>query len=271
MPGIEVVLECRRLVKIYQSATGRVEAVRGVDLELVAGTRTAVVGPSGSGKSSLLRMLGGLDQPTAGEVVLAGTDLFGLSESRRAKLRSRLLTHVYQRPSENLLSHLTAEQQLIRLARGRRRSRVVPETLELLGLAHRSDHLPAELSGGEQQRLAFARTVVAGHRVVIADEPTAQLDESSAEGVLQTIELLARRDVTVLVASHDPRVFARMDQVVTLRDGAVASIASADSELAVIDRAGRLQLPPEVQSHYPSRKAKVIFDPETGRLTIDPP
>lgn len=273
MRGTEVVLECQRLVKVYQSVTGRVEAVRGVDLSITAGSKTAVVGPSGSGKSSLLRILGGLDTPTAGHVSLAGHDLFELSEGNRAKVRSQLVTHVYQRPSENLLGHLTARQQLSRLASSHSSQRGIGpgDVLDLLGLSPRADHRPSQMSGGEKQRLAFARAVVAGHHLVIADEPTAQLDETSANEVLSAMDLLSKRNVTVLVASHDPRVFETMDQIVTLRDGALASITSRGSELAVIDRAGRLQLPPEVQAHYPGRTARVSFDPETGRMTIDPP
>ena len=271
MPA-DTIVSCEHLVKVYDSPTGRVQAVRGVDLDIGRGQVVAVVGPSGSGKSSLLRMLAGLDHPTAGRVTVDGTDLHSLRPGRRARARARLLTHVYQRPSDNLLSHLTAHQQLLRLARNGSASSVpVARALDLLELAHRRDHTPSTMSGGEQQRLAFARAVVAGHRLVIADEPTAQLDGDSVEAVLLTIFTLAEHGITVLVATHDRRVIERMHEVVLLRDGAVASITAGGSELAVIDRAGRLQLPPSVQEHFPGRRARLSWDDDGDHLRVDPP
>lgn len=272
MRASEPLIACEHLVKVYDSPTGRVQAVRGVDLEFERGVPTAIVGPSGSGKSSLLRMLAALDQPTAGLVTVAGEDLNGMRPGRRARRRGRLLTHVYQRPLDNLLGHLTAAQQLLRLARPRSQADdVVRGALSELGLEARRHHTPAEMSGGEQQRLAFARAVVAGHELVIADEPTAELDSDSAAAVLDTIDLLSDRGVTVLLATHDPRVLGRMAHVVMLRDGAVASVTTAGTELAVIDRSGRLQLPPDVRSRFPGRKAQLTWDDATGRLTVDPP
>ncbi|MDX1689472.1 MAG: ATP-binding cassette domain-containing protein [Acidimicrobiia bacterium] len=270
MPSTDLLVSCEHLVKVYDSPTGRVQAVRGVDLELPRGVKAAVVGPSGSGKSSLLRMVAGLDRPTAGLVTIAGTDLSALRPGRRARVRAELLTHVYQRPAANLLAHLTAYQQLDRIARPRRdRTVVVGDVLERLGLGHRVDHVPAALSGGEQQRLAFARAAVADHRLVIADEPTAQLDPDSAAAVLDTIDYLAERGTTVLIATHDHRVLGRLDEIVTLRDGAVASIVRGGTELAVIDRSGRLQLPPHVLEHFPERSARLDWDGES--LSVDPP
>jgi putative ABC transport system ATP-binding protein len=127
------------------------------------------------------------------------------------------------------------------------------------------------MSGGEQQRLAFARAVVAGHRLVIADEPTAELDAASAETVLDTVDTLAASGVTVLLATHDPRVLRRIDQVVTLRDGAIASITRRGTELAIIDRSGRLQLPPEVRARFPDRTAVLEWDDDEDTLRVDPP
>jgi putative ABC transport system ATP-binding protein len=138
------VVVCNSLVKVYEAALGRVQAVRGVDLSIGRAVTTAVVGPSGSGKSSLLRMLAALDQPTAGSATINGIDLNAARPGRRARLRSRLVTHVYQRPSDNLLGHLTAHQQLSRLTS--RRS-LVTDAIEALGIAHRAEHLPAEMSG----------------------------------------------------------------------------------------------------------------------------
>lgn len=269
MPA-EPVLRCDHLVKVYDAPTGRVQAVRGVDLEIHAGSITAIVGPSGSGKSSLLRMLAGLDRPTAGVATVAGIDLNSLRPGRRAKERARLLTHVYQRPTDNLLDHLTAAQQLWRIARPRSVT-AVDAALAALDLGHRRDHVPAEMSGGERQRLAFARAAVAHHALVIADEPTAQLDGAAATATLDTMARLAADGITVLVATHDPRLLDRVDQVVTLRDGAVASVAAGGTELAVIDGSGRLQLPPEIRDRFPERRAAIRWDEDTGRMIVERP
>ncbi|MGF1668313.1 MAG: ABC transporter ATP-binding protein [Acidimicrobiia bacterium] len=270
--GDNVILRCDHLVKVYDSPTGRVQAVRGVDLEIEAGSLSAVVGPSGSGKSSLLRMLAGLDRPTAGLVTVDGIDLNALRPGRRARTRAGLLTHVHQNPTDNLLSHLTAGQQLWRIARPRSDAgRVTSEALEALGLASRRDHTPSELSGGECQRLAFARAAVAGHRLVIADEPTAQLEGSSTTATLAAMSHLTAQGVTVLVATHDPRLLAQVDQVVTLRDGAVASVSSAGTELAVIDGSGRLQLPPDIRQRFPERRARVSWDEGAGHMVVERP
>lgn len=268
---------CRHLTKVYVTTSGRVLAVRGIDLEVEGGVTTAIVGPSGSGKSSLLRMLAALEPPTAGSVEIAGTDLFALSARDRAHRRGALLTHVYQRPTDNLISHLTARQQLRRLLDERERSGLdhdadtIADTLATLGLAHRIDHRPIEMSSGEQQRLALARAAVAGHRLVIADEPTAQLDPGNTQAVIETIEHLATRGVTVIVATHDQRVLPHVQQVVTLRDGAVASVTADGERLAVIDRSGRLQLPVEAIDRFGERRAVVEFDPESDEVRIRRP
>jgi putative ABC transport system ATP-binding protein len=266
------ILRCDHLVKFYDTPSGRVQAVRGVDVQLAPGVTAAVVGPSGSGKSSLLRMLAGLDRPTAGTVLLDGIDLWQLSERARARARARLLTHVYQRPSDNLFGHLTAEMQLGRLVPGAGTgSSVITEWLDVLGLSHRRRHTPEQMSGGERQRLAFARAAVAGHRVVIADEPTSQLDTESARSVMDAVGALAGRDVTVLLATHDRRVLDRVDQVIALRDGAVATVTSAGSELAVIDGSGRLQLPPELQRRFPDRRVRLVWDDGSEHVRLEEP
>lgn len=268
----EPILRCDHLVRFYDTPSGRVQAVRGVDLEIWPGMTVAVVGPSGSGKSSLLRMLAALDRPTAGVVLLDGVDVWQLPESARARRRAQLLSHVYQRPSDNLFGHLTAEMHLARVApRGASGAAVIEEWIELLGLANRRDHLPAEMSGGERQRLAFARAAVAGHRLVIADEPTSQLDTASAQAVMGVVGQLADRGVTVLFATHDRRVLDHVDQVVALRDGAVATVTSAGSELAVIDRSGRVQLPTVLLDRFPDRRVRLVWSEDGDRVELERP
>jgi putative ABC transport system ATP-binding protein len=271
-PVVEPVLRCDHLVKFYDTPSGRVQAIRGVDLELARGVTAAVVGPSGSGKSSLLRMLAGLDRPTAGLVLLDGVDLWQIGERARAKRRARLLTLVHQRPGDNLFAHLPASLQLRRVApSGVAADAVVAEWLELLGLSDRADHLPAAMSGGERQRLAFARAAVAGHGLVIADEPTSQLDSVSARSVMDAVDLLASRGGTVLVATHDRRVLDRVGEVIALRDGAVATVTIGGSPLSVIDRSGRLQLPPELQDRFPDRRVRLVWDADSERVELERP
>lgn len=268
----EPVLRCERLVKVYESASGRVQAVRGVDLEFDAEATVALIGPSGCGKSSLLRMLAGLDHPTAGSVLISGCDLFAVSAGRRAKLRADLVTFVRQRPSDNLIGHLTAIQQLDRVALPGpdRHSRII-ESLEMLGLGSRSQHLAADLSGGEQQRLAFAKAMVAGHTIVIADEPTAHLDRVGVDATFEAMSAMKLRGITVIVATHDSRVIDHVDQIIRLRDGAVSTVTESGTEFAVIDRSGRLQLPPEVVARLPGRRVVLSVDDQTGRTVLDPP
>jgi ABC-type lipoprotein export system ATPase subunit len=275
MPA-DPILRCDHLVKFHDTASGRVQAVRGVDIELEAGVTAAVVGPSGSGKSSLLRMLAGLDRPTAGVVLIEGEDLWRMSERARARRRARLVTHVYQRPSDNLFSHLTVEMHLRRVVpagpgSGAAIGDRIGEWLDALGLEHRRHHLPDALSGGERQRLAFARAAVAGHRLVIADEPTSQLDTASARAVLDAVALLAGRGVTVVLATHDRRVLDRVDQVIALRDGAVATVSAGGSQLAVVDRSGRLQLPPELQQRFADRRVRLVWDEHSDDVRLERP
>jgi len=264
------VVVCNSLVKVYDSPAGRVQAVRGVDLEIEPATLTAVVGPSGSGKSSLLRMLAALDHPTAGYAAIAGIDLNAAKPGTRARLRRRLITHVYQRPADNLLAHLTSRQQLTRL-RSKTGGVDADEALAALGIGSRRDHLPDQLSGGEKQRLALARALVAAHPVVIADEPTSTLDSQNASTVVDALAMLAERGVAVIVATHDTRVLPRMDEIVTLRDGAIASVTAGGTEAAIIDHSGRLQLPPHLRERFPDKRAILDWDEATETLQVRKP
>jgi putative ABC transport system ATP-binding protein len=261
---------CAGLVKIYWTATGEVHALKGVDAAFPAAALSAVVGPSGSGKSSLLRILAGLDRPTAGQVTVADVRLSGLSVGRLRRLRRRLLGYVFQRPADNLVPYLTVAEHLELAARLRR----TPgdrdgDLLELLGLAHRRRHLPRQLSGGEQQRLAFARAVVGDPPLVVADEPTAELDSASAATLLEAVRSLAARGTALVLATHDPAVVALSERTFYLRHGAMEAEASGQEALSVIDDAGRVQLPPEALKLFPARRARIGV--EHGRVWIGPP
>ena len=215
---------CRDVVKTYRTATESVTALDGVTLQIPRAQVTVVVGPSGSGKSSLLRLLACVDRPDAGEVRVAGHRVDALRARARRRMRRRQVAYLFQRPGENLLPYLDAMAQ-VRLAAQLRGARVgdgeVLALLDRLGLGERADHRPAQLSGGEQQRLAVACGVVGGPALVVADEPTAELDTAAAERVLDAMEELATSGVGFVVSSHDPRVMAIADGFVRLDHGRV--------------------------------------------------
>jgi ABC-type lipoprotein export system ATPase subunit len=262
---------CSGLVKIYWTATGEVHALKGIDALFPQASMTAVVGPSGSGKSSLLRILCGLDRPTAGSVRVAGHELAGLRWGRLQRMRRRRMGYIFQRPSDNLIPHLTVEGHLrlaasIRNPFGRGR---FDDLLEALGLERLRRSLPHELSGGEQQRVAFAQAVVGEPDLVVADEPTAELDSETGQALLEIVSSLTRRGISLVVATHDTAVIQVADQALYLRHGAVEAETREDRLLSVIDQSGRIQIPPKALRMFPERRAVISVD-ERG-VRIDPP
>ncbi len=220
--GNEPAAVCRGVVKTYRTATESVTALDDVTLAIPRAKVTVVVGPSGSGKSSLLRLLACIDRPDSGEVLVAGQRVDRLRARARRRLRQQQVAYLFQRPGENLLPYLDAVAQ-IRLA-GQLRGTAVRDAdaldlLDRLGLRERADHRPAQLSGGEQQRLAVACGVVGSPALVVADEPTAELDTTAAERVLAAMEDLATAGVGFVLSSHDPRVSAIADGFVRLDHG----------------------------------------------------
>ncbi|HEX2850296.1 MAG TPA: ABC transporter ATP-binding protein [Acidimicrobiales bacterium] len=258
---------CAGVVKIYWSDSGEVHALKGVDAAFPRGLVTAVVGPSGSGKSSLLRLLAGLDAPTAGRVRIGDVDLGGLSPRRRREVRRRHVGFVFQEPADNLLPYLTAEEQVRAAARLRGTTADTAVLLDSLGLGHRATSRAGELSGGEQQRLAFAAAVAGGPELVIADEPTAELDSRSAEAVMEAVRHLRDRGTAVVVSTHDPVVMAAADRTLFLRHGAVEAESTAGTALAVVDAFGRVQLPEDALALFPERRAIVRIEDDEVRIT----
>ncbi len=218
-------LELRRITKTYGEGAAEVRALRGVDLVVEPGTMVAVMGPSGSGKSSLLTIAGSLEQPTAGEVLVGGTPLAGLSRDRQAALRRRSIGYVFQ--DYNLLPGLTALENValpleLDGVPSRRAQVSAAAALDELGLADRARHFPDALSGGERQRVAIARAVVGERRLLLADEPSGALDSVTGETVMRMIRQTCKRGVAAVVVTHDAQLAAWADRVVFLRDGRVA-------------------------------------------------
>ena len=221
------ILEATGITKTIDTGTHRVEILRGVDLELPAGQFVAIMGASGSGKSTLLGLLAGLDTPTAGKVIIDGVDITGLNEDALALVRGRKIGFVFQ--SYQLIPTLTAEENVLLpyelsggdVAAGMTRAR---ELLTSVGLADRMDHYPVQLSGGEQQRVALARAFMCKPPILMADEPTGNLDSVNGAHVLDLLISLNQREGTTLVlVTHDRTLAARADRIVTLSDGQVVA------------------------------------------------
>jgi putative ABC transport system ATP-binding protein len=226
-------LATRDLVKVYGSGETAVRALDGVTLEIAAGEMVAIMGPSGSGKSTLLHLLGALETPTSGEIALAGQRYDGLGDAELTLLRREKIGFVFQ--FFNLLPALTAEENVLlpALIAGRRdeatrdRARAL---LERVGLAQRADHLPSELSGGEQQRVSIARALLTEPELVLADEPTGNLDTRSSAQVLELLrDLNASEGQTLVIVTHDPKAAATAGRVVFMRDGRLAGEVAGGS------------------------------------------
>ena len=237
MSGIEdtCVLRARGLRKQYGREGGLVRAVDGVDLDVAAGRTLAVMGPSGCGKSTLLHLLGGLDRPTAGELFFGARRVDQLSERALAQLRRHEIGFVFQ--AFQLLDELTAQENVelpALLARSsprqvRRRAR---QLLEQVGLGERVSHLPSALSGGQRQRVAIARALVNEPTVILADEPTGNLDSAATLEVLRLFGALRAEGSTLVVVTHDERVAATADRLISMRDGTFAE------DTAIADTSG---------------------------------
>jgi len=229
------ILVCDSLTRTYVSGAREITVLRDITFDLEAGGFLAVTGPSGSGKSTLLGLLAGLDRPTRGRVVLDGHDLGTLSEDERARLRAEKVGFVFQ--SFHLIPTLTAQENVqvpleLRGEEGRARA---SELLARVGLADRGHHYPAQLSGGEQQRVAVARAFSHRPRLLFADEPTGNLDATNGANVVELlVELNRELGTTLVMVTHDPEVASRARRVLRLRDGAVASDTAASSPDAAL-------------------------------------
>lgn len=279
---------CVDLVRIFKVSSGsgpgvEVQALQGLNLRVDSGELVAVVGASGSGKSTLLSILSSLDQPTAGVAHVAGHDLLTMKEKERVEFRRRSVGFVWQQTSRNLLPYLSASENvaaalsITRDVRGSaaRRTRVA-ELLELLEVGHCADRRPAEMSGGEQQRVAIAVGIANRPRVLLADEPTGELDDTTSAHVLEAMRSVNRElGVTTLIVTHDPSVSEHVARTVQIRDGRTSTEVLRSTrtdehgaeqhvaeEYAVVDRVGRLQLPDDFVTALDLR--------ERVRLALEP-
>lgn len=260
--GLGAQIACDNLVKIYKVADLEVVALQGLDLLVDAGEMIAIVGASGSGKSTLLSILGGLDVPSAGRATVGGHDLGAMGGRERTHYRRSVIGFVWQQTARNLLPYLSALEnvELPMIIDGRgvsvRRARA-RELLELVGIGDRMDHRPERLSGGEQQRVAIAVALANQPEILLADEPTGELDSETSAEVFDLMRRVNREvGTTIVIVTHDPLVSEQVQRTVAIRDGRTSTetlrrTAVSDQgdheviaeEFAVLDRAGRLQLP----------------------------
>jgi putative ABC transport system ATP-binding protein len=225
MHTIDSAVSARMLCKAYEMADVKVEVLRDIDLEIATGEFVAVCGPSGSGKTTLLNMISGIDKPTSGKIVVFGEDLTEKDEDFLADFRCNKVGFVFQ--SYNLVSTLTvAENIAFPMEWSRKSEQEIEERLtkllETLSIQHRANHFPAQLSGGEQQRVAFARALANDPQLFLADEPTGNLDSKNGQEIIQILQMLKAYGKTIIVSTHDPGILRIADHALCLEDGRLA-------------------------------------------------
>jgi ABC-type lipoprotein export system ATPase subunit len=283
----DAMIACDRLVRIFATDGIEVQALQGLDLLVAEGELTAIVGASGSGKSTLMNILAALDVPTAGSVRVAGHDLTALTARERTQYRRSAVGFVWQQAERNLLPYLTASQNVLmpmqfsavpRRIRGRRAG----ELLDLFGVAYCADRTPAMMSGGEQQRVAIATAMANEPAVLLADEPTGELDSETTRTVVDALRTAnTELGVTILVVTHDPMLSGQVRRTVAIRDGRTSSETlrrhdadTADTpalavEYALVDRAGRIQLPRDMLDGLHIRE-RVRLEAEPDHIGVWP-
>jgi putative ABC transport system ATP-binding protein len=286
--GRDALIVCDNLVRIYQTGSIEVQALQGLDLLVGAGEMVAVVGASGSGKSTLLSILAGIDAPTAGRARVGEWDLLNMSRGDRVRYRRRTVGFVRQQTASNLVPYLTAREVVdlpmaaARKPKRERRDRA-DALLAALGVADCADRKPSQMSGGQQQRVAIAVAMANQPDVLLADEPTGELDTVTSAGVFEALRHVNKEfGVTVVVVTHDPEVSGQVERTVAIRDGRTSSEvlrrtetdADGDTrviaeEYAVMDRAGRVQIPREYREALDlTRRVRLAL--EADHVTIRP-
>lgn len=285
-------IECENLVKIYKTKDIEVMALQGLDLKVERGELLAIIGNSGSGKSTFLNMLGGLDRPSAGTLRVDGKDLFHMTEAELVKYKQLTVGFVWQNNARNLFPYLTALQNVqipMLFASERQRKERALELLELVEISHKKDRRLNQLSGGEQQRIAIAIALANKPKLLLADEPTGSVDVKTSDVVLEVFRKLNRElGLTVVIVTHDNHLAKKVNRVVLIRDGktsserimkqsyaeSVKNIAGFETEqdthdeYAILDRAGRVQLPREILESIGVKGNKVRMEVKDGIISI---
>lgn len=296
------IIQCDNLVKIYKTKDLEVLALQGLDINIEPGELMAIVGNSGSGKSTFLNMIGGLDRPTAGRLFVDGKNLFRLSEKELVEYKQRTVGFVWQNNARNLLPYLTALENIqvpMMFADAKEQEKKAEELLELVGLAHKRDSKLSQLSGGEQQRVAIAIALANSPKILLADEPTGSVDAKTSNYIMDVFRKINQEmGVTVVIVTHDIALTKKVNRIVSIRDGKTSSerimkrsyaeelenvklfseqseevaakfqLQMVHEEYAVLDRAGRVQIPKELLDLIHIKDNKVKMEYRDGKIII---
>lgn len=294
-PAAEPIIECDGLVKIYKTKDIEVLALQGLDLTINRGELMAIIGNSGSGKSTFLNMIGGLDRPSAGRLIVDGKDLFKLGEKELVEYKKNTVGFVWQNNARNMMPYLTAIQNVqMPMLFGsikEKRERAL-ELLELVGMEHKKNSKLSQLSGGEQQRIAIAIAIANDPKILLADEPTGSVDVNTGNYILDVFRRLnEERGLTIIIVTHDRLLSKKVNRVVSIRDGKLSSERimkrsyveqmkelgnlslellgeETQQEYAVLDKAGRVQIPREVLDAAGIKGNRVIVEHEDGVIRL---
>lgn len=295
----DVMIECDGLVKIYKTKDIEVLALQGLDLTVKRGELMAIIGNSGSGKSTFLNMIGGLDRPSAGKLYVDGKNLFQMTEDELVEYKRSTVGFVWQNNARNLLPYLTAWENVMTpmlfqknaMSESDKKKRA-EELLELVGLSERKDNKLSQLSGGEQQRVAIAIALANNPKLLLADEPTGAVDRKTADDILDMFRKLNEQlGLTIVIVTHDKELASKVNRVISIRDGKTSSErimkseykkrledidinweeGPAQEEFVVLDRAGRIQIPSELLKEMGVDGNKVKLELVDGKIVIEKP
>ena len=284
----EYMIECENLVKIYKTEDIEVLALQGLELTVEKGELMAIIGNSGSGKSTFLNMIGGLDRPSAGRLIVDGKNLFKMTEAELVANKRDTVGFVWQNNARNLMPYLTAVENVqmpMMFSNQKRQKERALELLELVGMSHRKNSKLNMLSGGEQQRIAIAIALANDPKLLLADEPTGSVDPKTGRFILDVFRELNRRGLTIVIVTHDRALAKSVNRVVAIRDGktssefitraaydldSIGSLADQEEqeEFAVLDRAGRVQIPRELLDAIGVSGNKIRLKCEDGQIII---
>ena len=286
------IIFCENLIKIYKTKDLEVLALQGLELTVAAGELMAIIGNSGSGKSTFLNMIGGLDRPSAGRLIVDGQDLFKLNEQKLVEYKRNTVGFVWQNNARNLVPYLTAWQNVqmpMMFGGGKKRRDKAMELLELVGMSHKKNSRLSQLSGGEQQRIAIAIALANNPKILLADEPTGSVDAKTGNYILDVFrELNKNMGLTIVIVTHDRMLSKKVNRVVAIRDGKTSSemimkqsyadrldsvgmFEEVHNEYAVLDKAGRVQIPRELLEGIGVKGNKVSMELVDGRIVIGVP
>lgn len=290
----ENMIQADGLVKIYKTKQTEVLALQGLDLTVETGELTALIGNSGSGKSTFLNMIGGLDRPSAGSLLVDGKNLFSMTEKDLVKYKRDTVGFVWQNNGRNLLPYLSALENIMlpmHLSSGKKKREKALELLELVGLPHKKNSRMNMLSGGEQQRIAIAIALANSPRLLLADEPTGSVDPQTANYIFDLFTELNKNGQTILIVTHDVALSKKVRRVIAIRDGKISSerilkesyadrlkevsidwrSEDTQEEYVVMDKAGRVQIPKELLHELDLTGNKVKLEMQDGRIVITAP